>query len=1808
MIISCFLQGKPKVPSNGENFIGRKGEIEEIVDHLKSGSTRIVSVYGPPGSGKSEVSKAVGQTLNSQENDAYYVDLTDIDTEENLISAIRRFFLDPSPEQLNWTFDFLLNQLSKIEKSVAQYFILDNADCLLQSELRDRFICLIQEILTNCETLTVLVTTRERLEFSKLKSLGIKLVRVALLDHESSETLVRKWLSDENSKPSDEDCRKIARFCEDMPFAIRLFCNNMPRKKRLPMKQAIDNFIRLIEGDLSRMDDRDESKYDRLNFVLESSYQALSRQDQEHYVSLSVIPGIFSVDVAAAVWEISVDDAESILKSFQRKSYIDSYSETGSFKVHKILCLFAKQKGEQQMKDVLLRSKTRWLQFYISLFAKLSERFVSGQSMSAFTDFHQDKDNIISSLTGGCSDKSTCDSVFEALIQGMLFLDAVLWSDRVLFDKIYDAALIEAAKHDNMTTYHHLLLAKGFSEVTWRSEEGKTMPLLSSQANEVLACSSDEQKGKLLCFLGIHKLSNGQLKDGVEYLKESLAHLMDTTDPTLRILKIIAFQIIATYYESTINKIEETNFFEKAVDECRALKNCFLFLSPNEKRIADQQDLPLVLEVHFLITKATKLFSSAERMKSFEENVLQMKENSDTNLLSNTKEGSFYLHRFIAGVLAEMTRYEEAIKLIQNLIDARERVLVNDVNPVGQAESSNDDHKKALARSYSYLAVLQLRIKDYKASVKSERRALDYTIDLCGEEHSDTADSYHELGNIMRSLGDCNSALLFHQRALDIRLILVEKKPLKEAASHHELGVTQWELKDYSSALKSHEKALQIRSQNLGDKHRDTAKSFHELGITQWFLEKYECALDSHEKALTIIQDEIGENPSATADSLHEIGKTYFCLGDYQTALQSHLDAFRIRLDVLGERHTDTANSCYEIGVTQFEMGWYPSALEYLTRALKMRQVLYTDTLHAEIAQSFYQLGCTQYQMGNFDQAVESLSFALSVRRDLQQEQHIETADVFYELGRAYYRKKDYSSAFVMHQFAIGILTLKMGEANTTVGDSLFQLCLVQSKRWRFKLSLQLLKRAQDIWMKSVNTEHDEIDSYITTDTALMEFDEFSSTFSSIMNAFQITTRMMAKEDKALLDVPYERQLKYLLSQNYKSSLKLYDYVSTIIHKYSPSVEKHKNLVSEPLSNLKTQLLKKATSYYHIGNKEFDADQFVTALNLHQRALNLRKKLLSEGNKDLASSYNSVGNVQYRMIDYTSALKSYQQALKIHRKTLGENHPDTATSYHNIGCSQHALGDYTSALKLHKRALKIRRKTFGENHPDTAASYDSTGEAQQALGDYTSALQSFQRALEICRKTLGENHPRTATSYDSTGQTQQALGDYTSAIQSHQRGLEIRRKTLGENHPRTATSYDSTGQTQQALGDYTSAIQSHQRALEIHRKTLGENHPDTAASYDSIGIAQQALGDYASALHSHQRALEIHRKTLGENHPNTAVSHHDIGHVQNALRDNTSALQSQQRALEIRRKTLGENHPHTAASYDSIGNAQQALGDYTSALQSHQRGLEIQRKTLGENHPNTAFSYNNIGNTQQALGDYTSALQSHQQALEIRRKTLGENHPDTAASYNNIGIAQEPLGDYTSALQSHQRALEIHRKTFGGNHPHTAGSYYNIGNIQEELGDYTSALQSHQRALEIRGKILGENHPDTAASYNNTGIAQEQLGDYTSALQSHQRALEIHRKTFGGNHPHTAGSYYNIGNIQEELGDYTSALQSHQRALEIRRETFGENHPNTAVSYYNTGNVQEALGDHTSALHSHQRALEIRRKTLGENHHDTAVS
>ena len=82
-----------------------------------------------------------------------------------------------------------------------------------------------------------------------------------------------------------------------------------------------------------------------------------------------------------------------------------------------------------------------------------------------------------------------------------------------------------------------------------------------------------------------------------------------------------------------------------------------------------------------------------------------------------------------------------------------------------------------------------------------------------------------------------------------------------------------------------------------------------------------------------------------------------------------------------------------------------------------------------------------------------------------------------------------------------------------------------------------------------------------------------------------------------------------------------------------------------------------------------------------------------------------------------SALQSHQRALEIRVKVLGKEHPDTAQSYFNLGITQHASGDFLSALQSRQCALEIRVKLFGEEHPDTARRYFSLAVTQYDSGD-----------------------------------------------------------------------------------------------------------------------------------------------------------------------------------------------------------------------------------------------------------------------------------------------------------------------------------------------------------------------------------------------------------------------------------------------------------------------------------------------------------
>ena len=805
-------------------------------------------------------------------------------------------------------------ELSRFLSNITDEFVmvLDNADDLLESgapNVKEDFINLLEVILSQFKNLTFLLTTRESLEFMNVHFQGHQAVRIGPLHESFSQTLVGGLLP----KATASDCSNIAKICGFVPLAMKLLCSSIAEDNIQPT-QFLVSFKESIEDNLLELlDNPDYPSNLRLKLLFESSFQRLSLSDKEALVSLSVLSGDFNHSVAAAVMGVKTTlEAKKILHRLRRKSFLDSSSKPESFSMHKLVLSFARERGQDEMKETMLNSKARLSAFYVSLFEKLNKQFLTGQSMQAFIDFYEEKQNIIQSLMESCSDPKTCDVAFGVLTKAEIFLDSLFWCEGKIIDKIYDHATEKAQAFGKSVFYSQLLLSLAFTEVTW-GIHGRSMTLLSKA--EGFSLSVDDKR-KLLCYKGICQLVSGKIDDGAENLQKALCLVSDS--PEQRILRVIALQILVTYFLFKKKKATSLELYTTALHECRALGDTSLLVIPpvNNKELrmieADMPELdvtttqPLRLEMIVVLSKATEKFSDYETKQAISKCVLKMSNQTEKQILPHSV-GLWTFQRNINSTLV-LNNPEEASKLCDTWIRYHKMTLKQSGQDIpGDKAKPNENldvnlHQERLLRCYFDYGSALHQMQNYSGAIQSFQRALEVATELFGEEHPKTAQTYFYLGVTQHALGNYSSALQSDQRALEIG----EEHP-DTARTYFSRGETQHATENFSSALQSHQRALELRVKLLDVEHPDTAKSYFNLELTQHNLGNYSSALQSHQRALELRVKLIGEEHPDTAQSYFNLGVTQHALGNYSSALRSKQRAFDIRVKLFGREHPDTA-------------------------------------------------------------------------------------------------------------------------------------------------------------------------------------------------------------------------------------------------------------------------------------------------------------------------------------------------------------------------------------------------------------------------------------------------------------------------------------------------------------------------------------------------------------------------------------------------------------------------------------------------------------------------------------------------------------------------------------------------------------------------------------------------------------------------------------------------------------------------------------------------------------------------------------
>ena len=144
------------------NFTGRQAECEEIIDHVTSASTRMVSIWGSPGFGKTSVAIAVGHALQSQTLPVFFISLRGLQSKADLISKLLSLVRPTATTNQSSGQSLSLNdELCQIFASIPDrcVFILDNVDDLLESGLpkvKEGVVQLLEEIIRRNEKVSSL--------------------------------------------------------------------------------------------------------------------------------------------------------------------------------------------------------------------------------------------------------------------------------------------------------------------------------------------------------------------------------------------------------------------------------------------------------------------------------------------------------------------------------------------------------------------------------------------------------------------------------------------------------------------------------------------------------------------------------------------------------------------------------------------------------------------------------------------------------------------------------------------------------------------------------------------------------------------------------------------------------------------------------------------------------------------------------------------------------------------------------------------------------------------------------------------------------------------------------------------------------------------------------------------------------------------------------------------------------------------------------------------------------------------------------------------------------------------------------------------------------------------------------------------------------------------------------------------------------------------------------------------------------------------------------------------------------------------
>jgi tetratricopeptide (TPR) repeat protein/tRNA A-37 threonylcarbamoyl transferase component Bud32 len=236
----------------------------------------------------------------------------------------------------------------------------------------------------------------------------------------------------------------------------------------------------------------------------------------------------------------------------------------------------------------------------------------------------------------------------------------------------------------------------------------------------------------------------------------------------------------------------------------------------------------------------------------------------------------------------------------------------------------------------------------------------------------------------------------------------------------------------------------------------------------------------------------------------------------------------------------------------------------------------------------------------------------------------------------------------------------------------------------------------------------------------------------------------------------------------------------------------------------------------------------------------------------LASNAGVLAHVRGR---YPEALESHQRALELRRRLYGEQHPILAKTHSNLGATLRAMGRLDDARAQFAIALSIEEKLLDPSHPAVAETLNNLGNVLEAQDDLPGARTALERALAIKKAATGADSLPYAVTLTNYGVLLLRSGDVGAAIEALERSLAIKERQGEPESLSLAITMTNLAAALRQAGQWKDALKLDDRAFHIRRGKHGPGHPEL--SINLVGRGQdwwglkrpvEARADFEAAL------------------------------------------------------------------------------------------------------------------------------------------------------------------------------------------------------------------------------------------------------------------------------------------------------------------------------------------------------------------------